>query len=76
MNDYPEKGEIWHWIPKDSSQEHRTEQEKPCGCATVTKIQPTGGVVIVHNSWDGRELIEPDARKSGALNGESQIPNR
>lgn len=52
-----EKIEIWHIIPTNDTEEH--DELSTCKCfPKVIKDYKTGKVIIVHNSFDGRELVE------------------
>jgi hypothetical protein len=46
---------VWHILPRNDSDIH--EETSVCKCEPSVKITE-GGVLIVHNSFDGRELIE------------------
>lgn len=46
---------IWHILPRNDADEH--EETSVCKCEPTVKTVD-GGVLIVHNSFDGRELIE------------------
>jgi len=49
--------EIWHVIPTKDLEEH--QELSTCKCKpTVEILEESGAVVIVHNSFDGRELVE------------------
>lgn len=52
-----EEIEIWHILPKNDIDKH--EELSTCKCGPrVEKNYETGIVTIIHNSFDGRELIE------------------
>ncbi len=52
-----DKGTRIHVIPLNDMREH--EKSDMCWCEPTTKVVgDSGGRVIVHNSMDGRELIE------------------
>lgn len=44
-----------HVVPKDDLIEHLPDDDCPCG---PTPKFEEGGVVMVHHSLDGRELVE------------------
>jgi len=46
---------IWHLLPTDDLEEHK--ESSMCRCNPEVKIGE-GGVLIVHNSFDGREGLE------------------
>lgn len=49
--------DTYHVIPENDFVEHSTDPNKPCLCkASAEWVQ--GGIIISHNSWDGRELYE------------------
>ena len=49
--------EIWHVIPTKDLEEH--EELSTCKCNPKVEIlEESGAVLIIHNSFDGRELVE------------------
>jgi hypothetical protein len=36
---------------------------KPCHCSPRTETMANGGIVIIHNSFDGRELEEHETKR-------------
>jgi hypothetical protein len=52
---------IRHVYPTDDVKEHDTNHAALCKCEPVTEISE-GGVVVIHNSFDGREFFEGDER--------------
>lgn len=59
---------IYHVYPRHDLKEHITECCFPlegnptCACECRPTCQPEGetGMIIIHNSFDGRENFEPD----------------
>lgn len=48
---------MMHVYPLDDIYEHDTEGT---GCACQPKIEIVSGeLLVIHNSWDGREFLEP-----------------
>jgi len=52
-----EEIEIWHVLPTKDIEEHTELSTCKC-CPRVEKDYENGVVIIVHNSFDGRELVE------------------
>ena len=48
---------IWHVVPIDDVMKHTTETSL-CECNPTLEEQPSGDFILVHNSYDGRELAE------------------
>jgi len=46
---------IWHILPINDSEEH--EELSTCKCQPKL-IEESGELILVHNSFDGREIIE------------------
>lgn len=46
---------IWNIIPTNDLKEHI--EDSTCPCHPRIKFE-NGEMIIVHNSWDGREFIE------------------
>ena len=53
-----ERGDGVHVVPNNDIQFHTIEGNKPCSCKPELWIR-NKTLVIVHNSFDGRELVEP-----------------
>lgn len=49
--------EIWHILPTNDIDDHEELSTCKC-CPSVEKNFETGIVTIIHNSFDGRELVE------------------
>jgi len=47
---------IYHVYPLNDTKEH--DLESTCECNPVAETQPGGDIILVHNSWDGREAVE------------------
>jgi len=47
---------IWHLLPTNDLKEHK--EESTCSCEPKTEIIENGDILIIHNSFDGREAIE------------------
>ena len=49
---------VYHVYPNDDLKEHITDLDKGlCPCLPSVKIVE-GGILIIHNSYDHRELVE------------------
>jgi len=48
--------EIWNVEPVDDLQPHSDDEF--CKCMPRIDIQPDGSLLVVHNSYDGREKYE------------------
>lgn len=48
---------VWHVYPVNDLKEHDTESPA-CHCNPTVELQDNGGLVVIHNSYDGRELKE------------------
>ena len=46
---------VWHILPVDDSDEH--EESSMCKCEPEVQ-ESGGGILIIHNSFDGREGLE------------------
>lgn len=46
----------WHILPINDLKEH--EEISTCECMPKVEIQGNGDLLIIHNSFDGREIIE------------------
>ena len=47
---------IWHLLPVNDLKEH--EEKSTCECSPSVEIQENLDMLIIHNSFDGREAIE------------------
>jgi len=47
---------IWHILPIDDIKEHY--EFSTCHCEPKSEIQDNGDILIIHNSFDGREAVE------------------
>jgi hypothetical protein len=47
----------WHVHPVNDLHDHNTESSI-CNCEPNAQILPSGDILIVHNSYDGREGME------------------
>lgn len=48
---------IYHVFPTNDIKEHNTE-DTTCDCEPISETQPGGDILIIHNSYDGREGLE------------------
>jgi hypothetical protein len=48
--------EVWHVLPINDLEEH--EESSYCKCDPEVQVQENGNVLIIHNSFDGREGLE------------------
>lgn len=46
----------WHILPVNDIEEHL--EESTCNCLPKIEIQENGDLMIIHNSYDGREAVE------------------
>jgi len=46
----------WHILPLNDSKEH--EELSTCDCLPKVEIAEGGDMLIIHNSYDGREIVE------------------
>jgi len=46
---------VWHVFPVNDRREHVTDGGC-CGCFAEAYVDGDGDVVVIHNSFDGREL--------------------
>ena len=37
---------------------HNTENGGQCDCHPEIEVQQNGEILVIHNSWDGREIFE------------------
>lgn len=49
---------IYHVYPVNDLENHLTEEGSQCPCRPTLKIEDSGDLIFVHNSWDGREIWE------------------
>lgn len=47
---------IWHILPINDIKEH--DELSTCHCKPISEILENGDIMITHNSFDGRELME------------------
>ena len=47
---------IWHLLPIDDLEEH--EEISTCKCLPKSEVLQNGDIMIIHNSFDKREVIE------------------
>jgi hypothetical protein len=47
---------IWHLLPKDDLEEHL--ENSTCKCLPIAEVLENGDIMIIHNSFDKREIIE------------------
>ena len=48
---------VWHVYPVNDLEPHDLKGFD-CKCGVKIEIQPNGGVVVTHNSFDKREVLE------------------
>jgi hypothetical protein len=58
-----DKENVWHVYPINDSKEHIIGKLKICWCNPRIEFQLNKGLLIIHNSKDGREFHEELARK-------------
>ena len=46
----------WHILPINDTKEH--DEKSTCACHPKIEMQPNGDMLIIHNSFDGREYVE------------------
>lgn len=49
---------IHHVSPTNDSREHDTENGGQCECEPRVEFLENGDTLVIHNAWDGREIIE------------------
>lgn len=49
---------VWHTYPVNDLKEHVVNGLKVCWCNPRIEKQPNDGLLVLHNSKDGRELKE------------------
>lgn len=47
---------IWNILPENDLKEHI--EESTCECGPSVEILENGDMMIIHNSYDGREILE------------------
>lgn len=47
---------IWNILPMNDLKEHI--EESTCECGPSVEILENGDMMIIHNSYDGREILE------------------
>lgn len=47
---------IWHILPCNDIEEH--DENTTCKCHPRVEMQENGDMLVIHNSFDGREAIE------------------
>ncbi len=47
---------IWHILPNNDLEEHL--EKSVCHCSPRSEVLENGDILITHNAFDGRELIE------------------
>lgn len=52
--------EIYHILPIDDIKEH--EESSLCECSPTVEVYTNGNVLIIHNSFDRREVVEDALR--------------
>ena len=50
---------VWHILPIGDLAEH-TDKDLICVCSPRIELQPNQSLIVVHNSFDGREYKEID----------------
>jgi hypothetical protein len=48
---------IYHVVPVDDLKKHSEDSAVPCDCDPKVQMED-GDMILVHNSYDGREMIE------------------
>ena len=56
MEDNELKIEVWHVLPTNDLVIHK--EDGSCKCNPNIKTYDNGNVLIIHNAFDGREIIE------------------
>lgn len=51
-----------HVYPLNDLREHDTEESTLCDCGPRVDLSDDGEMIVVHNSYDGREFQECDYR--------------
>lgn len=47
---------IWHLLPMNDLKEH--QEQSTCECEPEVEMQENGDMLVIHNSFDGREALE------------------
>lgn len=47
---------IWHLLPIDDLEEH--QENSTCKCLPKSEVLENGDLMIIHNSFDKREIVE------------------
>lgn len=47
---------IYHITPINDLEEH--QESSTCKCNPKVEVQPGGDLIVIHNSFDRRELVE------------------
>ena len=47
---------IWHLLPTNDLEEH--QEKSTCKCLPKSDVLENGDLMIIHNSFDKREVIE------------------
>lgn len=58
-----DKNNVWHVEPTNDLKKHDTS-EIGCHCNPKLELQDNGGLVVIHKSYDGRELEEQNVKPS------------
>jgi Tfp pilus assembly protein PilZ len=53
-----DKENVWHVFPLNDLKRHLTGRTRVCWCNPKIEFQQNKGLLIVHNSADGREFHE------------------
>jgi len=53
--------EVWHILPVEDIEEH--DEHVACKCDPRIEVVDNGDILIIHNSFDGREYDEYDEYK-------------
>lgn len=57
------KPQNYHVEPNNDLMQHNTTSLE-CECNPKLEKQPNGAYLVIHNSWDGRELKEQGKKES------------
>lgn len=52
-----DKNNTLHVVPENDLREHSNDIAIPCPCMPTIE-RGVGRVLVIHNSWDGREILE------------------
>jgi len=50
------KDMIYHILPVNDLKDHI--DKSTCECIPTVKVIETGDMIVIHNSYDGREIVE------------------